>query len=79
LKAQAIRVVFAAPDELGVEVAIAALVGDLDGRLVRLAHEGLVFDRGEVLALGIVTEGGDGFAFGGLGRGFGFGRHRGKG
>ena len=70
-----IRVVFAAPDELGVEVAIAAFVGDLDGRLVRLAHEGLVFDRRQVLALGVVAEGGDGFAFGGLGGGFGFGGH----
>ena len=59
--------VLAAPDELRVEVAIAAFVGDFDGRLFLLAHEGLVFDGRQVLALGVVAEGGDGFAFGGLG------------
>ena len=60
----------AAPDELRIKIAVAAFIGDLDRRFVGLAHEGLVFDRGEVLAFGVVAEGGDGFAFGG------FGRHR---
>src|ERR1035441_1593524 len=61
--------------KLGVEVAIAAFVGDLDGRLIRVLHEGLVFDGGKVLALGVVAERSDGFALRGPGGRFGFGRH----
>ena len=43
--------VFAAPDELRVEVAVAALVGHLDRALIGLVHHGLVFGRGNVGAL----------------------------
>jgi hypothetical protein len=65
--------VLATPDELRVEVAVAAFVGDLDGGFVLRPHEGLVFGGGEVLAPGVVVaQGGDGLGFAG---GFGFGRH----
>ena len=66
-----VLLILAAPDELRVEVAVAALVGDADGRFVLLLHDGLIFGRGDVLALGVVAERIDGFAFVGLGSGFG--------
>ncbi|HRZ54564.1 MAG TPA: hypothetical protein P5525_03785 [Candidatus Paceibacterota bacterium] len=57
--------VFAAPDELGVEVPVASLERDLDGRFLLLPHQGLVLRSGEVLPLRVMPERGDRFAFGG--------------
>ena len=42
--------VLAAPDELGIEVAVAALVSDLDGALLGALHHGPELGRGDVLA-----------------------------
>jgi hypothetical protein len=64
--------VLVAPDKLGIEVAVAASVGDLDGGFVFLPHERFVPGGGEVFALGVVAERGDGFGASG---GFGFGGH----
>jgi hypothetical protein len=47
--------VFAAPYELGVEVAVATFVGYSDGGLVFIAHHGLEFGRGDVFARGFVV------------------------
>ena len=46
-----VLLVLAAPDELRVEVAVAALVGDADRVLLLLLHDGLIFRRGNVLPL----------------------------
>ena len=47
--------VLAAPDELGVEVAVAALVGDLEGGQLLPLHEGLVLGAGQVFAAGVLV------------------------
>ena len=44
-----VLLVLAAPDQLRVEVAVAALVGHADRTLLSLLHDGLVFRRGDVL------------------------------
>ncbi len=54
-----VLLVLASPDELRVEVAVAALVRHLDGALVGLLHHRLVLRRGDVLARRLVV--GDGF------------------
>ena len=55
----AVLLVFAAPDELGVEVGIAG-VAELPGGEVGGVHDGLVFGGGDVGSLGLgVGEGGD--------------------
>ena len=50
-----VLLVLAAPDQLRVEVAVAALVGDAHGRLLVLLHHRLVFGGGDVLASGVVV------------------------
>ncbi len=50
-----VLLVLAAPDELRVEVAVAALVGHADRALLLLLHHRLEFGRGNVLALGLVV------------------------
>ena len=45
-----VLLVFAAPDQLRVQVAVAAFVGDAEGGLVFFLHEGLVFGAGKVFA-----------------------------
>ena len=42
--------VLAVPHKLGVEVGVAALVGDLDSRTVAFGHDGLVLGCRDVLA-----------------------------
>ena len=54
--------VLAAPDELRVEVAVAPLVGHVDGVQLLVAHDRLVFRGGDVLAvLPLVGQGLDRF------------------
>jgi hypothetical protein len=68
-------IALAASDELGIEIGIALLVGDLDGLLQRFIDDRLHFRRGDVLAGGVgVGLGGDDLGRGGLG-GFLFGGH----
>ena len=56
-----VLLILAAPDELRVEVAVAALVGHAHRALLVLLHDGLIFGRGDVLPLGLVVlEGLDG-------------------
>ena len=50
-----VLLVLAAPDQLRVQVAVAALIGDTNGRLLVLLHYRLVFGRGDVLAGGVVV------------------------
>ena len=50
-----VLLVLAAPDELRVEVAVAALVGDADRVLLVLLQDRLVFGGGDVLPLGLVV------------------------
>ena len=65
-----VLLILAAPDELRVEIAVAALVGNTDRVLLLLVHDGLKLRRGNVLPLvGVVHEGFDGLR-GGLLRGF---------
>ena len=63
--------VLAAPDQLGVQVAVAALVGNPDRALLILAHHRLVFGRGDILARRLVM----GEGFNGFGTLFVFARH----
>ena len=54
-----VLLVFAAPDELRIEIRVARLADPL-GVLLLLFQHGLVFSRGDVFALGLlVLEGGD--------------------
>ena len=50
-----VLLVLAAPDQLRVQVAVAAFVGELDGTLLRLLHERLVLGAGQVLAAGVLV------------------------
>lgn len=57
--------VFSPPDELRVQILVAAFVGDVQRVFVLINHHRLVFGGGDVLAPGLgVGEGGDGFATG---------------
>ena len=59
--------VLAAPDELRVEVAVAALIGDLDGIAVVLRNHRLVLGPGDIRAFGLaVGDGCDDFGFAGF-------------
>ena len=56
-----VLLVLAAPDELRVEVAVAAFIGDADWVQLLLIDDGLVFRRGNILPLvSVVDEGFDG-------------------
>ena len=50
-----VLLILAAPDELRIEIAVAALVGDADRVLLVLLHHRLVFGGGDVLARGLVV------------------------
>ncbi|MDN3634932.1 hypothetical protein QWY85_09700 [Neolewinella lacunae] len=65
--------VFAPPDELGVEVAVAAFVGYLDGAAGILIHDGLHLCGRDVGAFGLLVGVGGDFFVGGGGFLFGHG------
>ena len=54
-----VLLILAAPDQLWVQIAVAAFVGELDRRLVLIPHDGLELRRRNVLARGVVGEGFD--------------------
>jgi len=54
-KVAPVLLVLAAPDELRIEVAVAALVGHAHRILLFLLQDGLVFGGGDVLPLGLVV------------------------
>ena len=50
-----VLLILAAPDQLRVQVAVAALVGHADGALLLLLHHRLIFGGGDVLAPGLLV------------------------
>src|SRR5262249_51841526 len=73
-----VLIILPAPDELRIEIPVAAVVSQLDRRLLLLPHQRLVLDSRQILPLRLVAERSDGFAFGRL-LGFRFLRHEGNG
>ena len=62
-----VLVVLAAPDELRVEVEVAALIGDLDGIAVVLRNYRLLLGPGDICAFGLAVHAGcDDFGFAGF-------------
>lgn len=49
-----ILLIFPAPDELRVEIAVAAFIGNLQGAFVGVLHDGLMLDGGDILTAGLV-------------------------
>src|SRR5665213_444370 len=59
--------ILAAPDELGVKVAVAAFIGDAENLFEFLLLDGLIFGGGDVFAvIGLMGEGFDGLLDGGF-------------
>ena len=71
-----VLLVLAPPHQLGIQIPVAALVGDLDGSVLLVPQQGLVFGAGQVAAGGVLVGqglhslGGGGTAGSGSGHGY---------